>query len=219
MVYLFDICGTLYKSNTTYDFIGYYLKKHNRIKYLYYKSLFSLPAKIFFKILNLLGKNEGVRKFIVGFIAGADKRELDAASADFIKDFLSQKKIDVTHEMLKSKTENNERVVLVSASVDPVVKAIAQHLGVAEYCSTILEYDEGTATGRILFDLEKSKLKYLLDNQIVSENQNMAVFTDSFADLDIALVSYECTIICSANDRQKWRKILSANHKINFIDA
>lgn len=219
MVYLFDICGTLYKSNTTYDFIGYYLQKHNRLKYLYYKSLFSLPAKIFFKILSVTGKSAGVREFLVGFIAGADKVELDSASAEFIKDFLSRKKIDATHDLLTSKIKNNDRVLLVSASIDPVVKAIAQHLGVAEYCSTVLEYHEGIATGRILADLEKSKLKYLLDNRIINKDQTFAVFTDSFADLDIVLVSSECTIICRVSERQKWKSLLTANHNINFIDV
>ena len=46
-LYLFDICGTIYRSNTTFDFLEFYLKENKRFKL--YRTIYK---SFFWKIIN-----------------------------------------------------------------------------------------------------------------------------------------------------------------------
>ena len=46
-LYLFDICGTIYRSNTTFDFLEFYLKENKRFRL--YRAIYK---SFFWKVIN-----------------------------------------------------------------------------------------------------------------------------------------------------------------------
>src|SRR5690554_7042313 len=65
-----DICGTLYRINTSYSFLAYYFRRNNRTKYFYFRLLLSLPAKVLWKIAGTVMDMEWLRNHLLGLLKG-----------------------------------------------------------------------------------------------------------------------------------------------------
>jgi len=196
---VFDVCGTLYASNTTFDFIIEYHKYHrNRLKFFWTRILLSLP----FKILNRM-KFLSIRRNMIYSLKGESKHELFDFSQIFVDRYLGNKRKQETMQLLLNDPLNS---VLMSASIDPVIIAISNHLNVKAY-SSVLEYnDEGMCTGKLDVDLKGIK-----SNQITESNLEL-VATDNMSDIDLIKNSTLSYIITNKNNKNGWLILLSKNN-------
>ncbi|CAM4161364.1 MULTISPECIES: haloacid dehalogenase-like hydrolase [Lelliottia] len=196
---VFDVCGTLYASNTTFDFIIEYHKYHrNRLKFFWTQILLSLP----FKILNRM-KFLSIRRNMIYSLKGESKHELFDFSQIFVDRYLGNKRKQETMQLLLNDPLNS---VLMSASIDPVIIAISNHLNVKAY-SSVLEYnDEGMCTGKLDVDLKGIK-----SNQIAESNLEL-VATDNMSDIDLIKNSTLSYIITNKNNKNGWLRLLSKNN-------
>lgn len=196
---VFDVCGTLYASNTTFDFIIEYHKYHrNRLKFFWTQILLSLP----FKILNRM-KFLSIRRNMIYSLKGESKHELFDFSQIFVDRYLGNKRKQETMQLLLNDPLNS---VLMSASIDPVIIAISNHLNVKAY-SSVLEYnDEGMCTGKLNVDLKGIK-----SNQIAESNLEL-VATDNMSDIDLIKNSTLSYIITNKNNKNGWLRLLSKNN-------
>lgn len=196
---VFDVCGTLYASNTTFDFIIEYHKYHrNRLKFFWTQILLSLP----FKILNRM-KFLSIRRNMIYSLKGESKHELFDFSQIFVDRYLGNKRKQETMQLLLNDPLNS---VLMSASIDPVIIAISNHLNVKAY-SSVLEYnDEGMCTGKLDVDLKGIK-----SNQIAESNLEL-VATDNMSDIDLIKNSTLSYIIINKNNKNGWLILLSKNN-------
>ncbi|MBL5882993.1 haloacid dehalogenase-like hydrolase [Lelliottia aquatilis] len=196
---VFDVCGTLYASNTTFDFIIEYHKYHrNRLKFFWTRILLSLP----FKILNRM-KFLSIRRNMIYSLKGESKHELFYFSQIFVDRYLGNKRKQETMQLLLNDPLNS---VLMSASIDPVIIAISNHLNVKAY-SSVLEYnDEGMCTGKLDVDLKGIK-----SNQITESNLEL-VATDNMSDIDLIKNSTLSYIITNKNNKDGWLILLSKNN-------
>lgn len=196
---VFDVCGTLYASNTTFDFIIEYHKYHrNRLKFFWTQILLSLP----FKILNRM-KLLSIRQNMIYSLKGESKHELFDFSQIFVDRHLGNKRKQETMQLLLNDPLNS---VLMSASIDPVIIAISNHLNVKAY-SSVLEYnDEGMCTGKLDVDLKGIK-----SNQI-AESKLELVATDNMSDIDLIKNSTLSYIITNKNNKNGWLILLSKNN-------
>lgn len=185
-LYVFDICNTLYDSNTTFDFIWFVLEKK---KYFVKKLMLGFIAKKqspLFLILALLqraAKLDLPKQWALRLLADSSKEELYRLGREFYSTVLENKKVGPTHDLLVKAASSKARVLLLSSSIDPVVAAIADGLGV-DYESSQLSYTQGIFRGALSRELAGRKLNsvapYLRD-----ENTKLTVITDNPADKEL----------------------------------
>lgn len=201
---IYDICGTLYDSNTTMDFCRY-RSKSNLTRIVLF-----LLSKRFFKLLNKLSivafSFDFIRVVNLKTLSGLTERELDDEAINFVNYFLKDREFNKVHNLLKSDVKDD--VILVSATIEPVAKAISQHFGNIKYLATTLAYDNGKCLGKINKDLLGNKHKYF-------ENKDIdLVVTDNKSDIDLCRKAKEIVIISKRKNIQFWNSQNIAISKI-----
>lgn len=177
----FDVCGTLYNANTTYDFYRYLFKKYPR-KSLAYYAFTSIPAKLIWKLLSLFNNTSLSRKIGLGLVKGFSENELKSNALEFFNERLIKLEINGIHDFMKYLHTRGVKIILVSASIHPVIEVIANHISAYKQFCTYLECDQkGCLTGNYI-DLQGHKLEQIKKN-FPDINLNNCVFvTDNIED-------------------------------------
>jgi len=191
---IFDICGTLYNSNTTMDFCEYRCDKKSK------KIILKLSKTILAKVINKLSLKffnfDLIRVLHVKSLKDLDINTLQKDANNFVEQYLEKKKIDEVHNILKKYDKND--VILVSATIDPMAKAIAQKLGGLKYISTTLEYKEDKCLGKIKDDLLGNKQHYFKNQEIEF------IITDNKSDLALCQMAKEVVIVSKNKNIKFW---------------
>lgn len=212
---VFDVCDTLYRSNTTFDFIRFALKRQQKSWKSFLLKLYTTkysPLFIGFYLLQKINKKDVCKAKSLALLKGISKQTLDDLAEQFRATYLESRKIVQTHQMLhKFKTEDTT-IVFLSASIDPVIRAIANAFEVGFFCSD-LAYQQEIFTGVIAFEMtgkKQSKLATLgLDDQT-----ELTVVTDNFTDKKLMrLAKHRYAVIYSEEARKYWSELTP-----NFID-
>ncbi|OEG32684.1 wfdB [Shigella sp. FC2125] len=107
----------------------------------------------------------------------------------------------------------HEQIILMSASVDPVINVIAKNLNV-EAVSSKLEFIDNKSTGLLEYNL--TGIKHLQVNNPVS-----LIVTDNFSDINLIKLADTAVIISKAKDKNKWRVLLNrfgvSKDKVRFM--
>ena len=188
---IFDIRGTLYDSNTTMDFCEYRVSGKNKIILKLSKTIF---GKVINKISVKLFDYDFIRILHIKTLKGLKDTEIES---DFVDTYLENKKIEEVHEILKN--YNKEDLTLVSATIEPVAKAIAKKLGSLNYLATTLEYHEDKCLGKIKDDLLGNKQHYFKNQEIEF------IITDNKSDLDLCKMAKEVVIVSKKKNLVFWQ--------------
>lgn len=210
-VYIFDVCGTLYASNTTYDFLLFYFKKYDFKRYFIIKSVLSLPSKVILTIFSKLGFTLDTRNHLIASLRYESHDRISTEAKLFVRDFLRNKQNMVIHEKLAKAQNDQNEIILVSASIHPVVEAIAISLGIKNFLATTMSLnDQNQYTGQILDDLKGNKL-----NSLTRYNFNfdfsLTILTDNLDDLEV-INKCDKAIIVSKSRRINFWKSKMSNH-------
>lgn len=210
-LYVFDVCGTLYHANTTYSFLEYYFRDKDKVKYWLIRILLSLPGKVIVVALSKIGIKADVRFFLIGLLKNQNVYEVERYANLFVSDELNSKRFLKTQSILKKAQEENKRVVLVSASLEPVIKAIADELKVNEYFASLLEKsEEGVYSGKLVHDLKEQKLTILERNSCFKESK-FFVYTDNFDDIALIEFAEKALVISKKRNLKKWESLLATH--------
>ncbi len=190
---IFDICGTLYDSNTTMDFCEHRCKNKVQKNILRFSKTFF--GKVFHKSLTYFGI-DFIRNLHIFSLRNISEEELKKDAISFVNNFLNDKKIIEVHEVLSRYSKDN--ILLVSATIEPVAYAIALKLGNLKYLSTALEYSDNMCLGKIKEDLLGHKANYFKDKKIE------LVITDNKSDLNICKISKEVVIVSKNKNIDFW---------------
>ncbi|MAM29952.1 MAG: hypothetical protein CMC13_13095 [Flavobacteriaceae bacterium] len=202
---VFDICGTLYASNTTYDFMLFYFQHNNPKKYSHFKRCFSLPAKVLWKFASLAGSSKSVRNYLIGFIKNELVIEVEREAERFVTEMLASKKIAQVHDRLESLKQQQTPIMLASASIEPVVKAIAKRLDIPYFMATTLSAQEDRYTGNIKSDLEGNKHLEIATFARVNNFSIFEVFTDNKEDLALLQMADRAHVVTSSANLAFWK--------------
>ena len=182
-LYLFDICGTIYRSNTTFDFLEFYLKENKRFRL--YRAIYK---SFFWKIINRALRSwlhyDLTRILALRFLKGTSYSELSKQAKLFTEVYLSQvRNIEIYNTIEHLISIDKSKVLLVSATIDVVAEAVADSLHCEQYYSTALEYKDGACTGKMVKDLLGNKCMFLNEKGIL--HQIKSFFTDDLTDADV----------------------------------
>lgn len=201
---IFDICGTLYNSNTTMDFCEYRVSAKNKIILRLSKTIL---AKAINKIIIRLFDYDLIRILHIKTLKSVKTTLIESDAKD---NYLENKKIKEVHEMLK--INDKENILLVSATIEPVAKAIAEKLGGLNYLATTLEYQEDICLGKIKDDLLGKKQHYFKNEEIDF------IITDNESDLDLCKLAKEVVIVSKKKNLYFWKKQSLVISRIIEID-
>lgn len=188
-----DVCWTMYRSNTTFDFIKFVISHKGMT--LWNKILNLYIIKLIFVFLGRLFNKDIYRYAYIYQLKGMDKNDLDNYAKIFYESVLSEKKIDFTFERMK-KLEGES--ILCSASLDIIVKCISEDIGIP-YRSSILGFDNGVCTGLLSDDLLAKKQDLFFGEKIVS------VITDNLSDYELLKMAEKKIILSNRKNIVFWK--------------
>src|SRR5690606_11759955 len=135
----------------------YYFQRNNRIKGGYFGLLLSLPAKVLWKIAGTVMGMEWLRRHLLGLLGGENEGNVMAEARAFVREVLPRLRNNSAWKRIAS----GRPVVLISATLSPVAKAIAEEIGAEAFFATQMEVVDGVFTGRIATDARSQKLELL----------------------------------------------------------
>lgn len=206
-LYVFDICNTLFYTNTTLGYIEYVLKKKgHKVLYLLIKLSVKryLPFFYIFYIINFLTNRDYHRTFILLVLKGQSKKELYSLARQYHSEVLTHLEVPATVNMLKNWKKNGAKIILLSSSIDPVVHEIADHFNV-QFESSKLQFKNDITTGRLEIDLTGRKHLVLERFKKTKTYLEYGVITDNVTDKKLLeMADKKFIIIESKSDRSKW---------------
>ena len=202
---VFDVCGTLYRSNTTFDFLRYLIKTGVLPRHLTEILLGpNLFIKSGFKMFERISGKSLLKPLVLRALAGIPSLAVYEAATGFVATELAEVRIETTHRLLEN-AKTQGRVMLISSSVEPVVRAVAQHLGNLEYIASTLEESNGILTGRVACEQHSRKLQSLrkVDSLLSTE---LTVVTDNRSDLQLMQeAQHRVAVVWSLRDLRFWQ--------------
>lgn len=99
--------------------------------------------------LGLLKVNERSREKGAGVFTGLSEKEVDDLMSRFTTEVLVPRFHLGATTALAEHVAEGDRVIVVSAALEPVVKALCRHLGVSDFVGTPCEIAEGIYSGRL----------------------------------------------------------------------
>lgn len=183
-VAVFDVCGTITKTNNTSDFIGFVLRRSGL--------LHCLPLT-FLRVLGLcrLVSQSSLRLRQIALLRGCSASRLQESARLYAETLFARGLVnDRILAAMQREKEQGREIVLASAAIDPPIAAIAERLGAREFISSELEIANGRCTGRLKHDLLGRKQIVLerlaatgdlADSSVYSDNPEDAAFMERFA--------------------------------------
>jgi phosphoserine phosphatase len=205
-----DVCDTLYQSNTTFDFIRYFLKKRQGIKLFLFLALTSKKAPILYFML-LMGRilrKDFVKRLALTLLKGETRSEIESEAQSFYFDVLEGRLNENVLALLK--THRTTKILLVSSSIDPVVKVIGERNGF-QFVSSRLEWRDERSTGRLTDDL--TGIKHEIVMKIMQEEAfaELVVVTDNRSDwLLVRMANERFVVLQNARDKDFWSSLSPA---------
>lgn len=212
---VFDVCDTMYYSNTTHDFIHFVFKEKSiSVKKLVYNLLNSklLPLKYVLITVSVFTNLDLLKKLNVYLLKGMSLRSISQLAERFVDEFLQDKKIVQIHNLIKTYKCAGLCIILCSSSIEPVVKAIADKTGNKDYIGTELEFEKGIFTGKILKDTTSKKLEFL--EKVNLSGKIEYAISDNVSDLELLTAANNgIAVVHNKKKYDFWRK-----HKVKIID-
>lgn len=202
-VFLVDICGTIFKSNTTFDFVKYMYGNKLRVKFF-----FSLPYRIYNRIMDKLFHKEPLRRNLIAILKGNTIAELEQQAESFYTDYLKSCENEEVINIIEKMRQQGMKLVIVSATISPIAKVVARHLKIDTWLSTILSYsDSGICVGTIRRDLLKDKKSALSDIGLNAPYEG--IITDNYSDKGLIELSEIPFLVTYNRCTEKWKKQLT----------
>lgn len=218
-VALFDICDTLYYSNTSFDFVFFFLSQYSsdREKLARFRNLLNRKSLAFWKniaVAKLTG-HDAIRNSAFSLLKGVPKEKLYEAGARFVTMLSEQKAVNETHRLLRDYQDKGYRIILCSASIDPVVEHIAASLGVESFSSRLAYNAEGTCEGLLEKDLTGKKYE-AVEHKLQGFDVTLAVVSDNKTDKSLMERAHDKHIVLyKESDKDFWASLNGSYINLN----
>ena len=198
--YLLDICWTLYRSNTTFDFIDFITTDngYRRRRQLRRCRLWRLIHHLVFR----LTRRDRWREDAIRQLQGMRRDEIERLARLFVNNVLAEKKIEAVWQTI----QDADNIVILSSTLEPIANAIARQLPVVpkKIYSTELSYHDDIATGQVLTD----RLPQKLNSEQQPAPRSYIIITDNTSDLELIAKAEQAYIVTYHNQR-RWQKLIA----------
>lgn len=207
-LYVVDVCGTLVRDDTTLGLLRHHFRRTGRRfgRAWFFDSMTRRRNLIWFgfAVAEKLSRRHLLKHFAIRFLAGEAVDSLQESADEYASWLLAERKLDSVWQRLEQPLVN-DRVVLASASLDPVVAALANAMGV-DYVASSLEEKDGRLTGRYALDLTGQKegaLARRLGKEVLAGVE--CVLTDNLTDKTLVEKARRaCIVLHDPTHRVRW---------------
>ena len=202
--FLIDICGTIFNSNTTFDFLKFYFSKKHWYKILIMirkiKILIIINA-IFMRLFQI----DLLRYWALTHLKGYTKEQLSPMSDIFYKEYLTKRTNKEATEIIERMKRENKELILVSATLDCIAFAVSKNMNIPCVFSSKLAFKNNKCLGRLQHDLLTNKLNVLVDNKI--NPPYWGIITDNYSDMALIKKSQHVFLIQYSNKKNYWKHL------------
>lgn len=211
---VFDVCGTLYDANTTFDFLDSYFCENK--KYRFFRKISGLfPVKILNHYVYKYFKLDMIRVYATGFLKNNSIEDIAVYSKSFVNEHLSKKVNKDIVFMLEEYKKSGYKIILMSGSYEFIVKEVGVYFDVEHFYASKLETKNNVYTGKYEQDLLLSK--YQLLSEEFPNITELIVVSDNKTDLDLMLAANHAYAVCNKKKHYKfWEQI--NNDKITILE-
>jgi phosphoserine phosphatase len=198
-----DVCDTLYRSNTTFDFIRYFVGRKKSPLRIWFYLLTNRKSPLFFFLIFVgkVSRRDWIRTLALKFLKGTSMEELDSLATSFYTDFLIGRSNVEVFKLL------SQDAILVSSSIDPVVATIAKANGL-KFKSSRMEWHQGKATGNLATDITGHKHEIAAEIFSLGSFNQLRVITDNRSDWELVKLADERFVIIKEESEKKfWRDL------------
>lgn len=202
--FLIDICGTIFNSNTTFDFLKFYFSKKHWYKILIMirkiKILIIINA-IFMRLFQI----DLLRYWALTHLKGYTKEQLSSMSDIFYKEYLTKRTNKEATEIIERMKRENKELILVSATLDCIASAVSKNMNIPCVFSSKLAFKNNKCLGRLQHDLLANKPNVLVDNKI--NPPYWGIITDNYSDMALIKKSQHVFLIQYSNKKNYWKHL------------
>ena len=163
-LYVVDVCGTLVRDDTTLGLLRHHFARdgHRQIRYMLFRAVTARcsPLRLAFAVLEKLTGRHLLKHAAVRLLAGDQVVALNHSASEYAALLLAHRRITSVWPLLCAPMQAG-RVVLASASLEPVVAALASTMGV-RHVANALGQEAGILTGHYESDLTGGKEQALI---------------------------------------------------------
>jgi phosphoserine phosphatase len=211
---LCDICDSLYRSNTTFDFVSFHLRRKSTPLRFWFVLISNRLSPLFW-LLELAGKmtrRDYVRICTLHLLKGHSLAEMDAMAFEFLDFYLADRRNPEVWEIIQR--FSGAQLAVISSTIDPVARAIATQMRALCFSSR-LEIRNGVLTGRLEKDMTGQKHKVALAWKKDHPKSKLVVITDNRSDHQLVSMADErYVVIRRQTDMAFWNAL-----KPTFINA
>lgn len=208
-VFVVDVCGTLVLEDTTLGLLRHHFARDTArpLRARCFNAVSSRRRLLWwaFAVAEKLSGQHLLKRFAVRLLAGERRESLDESAYEYARRLLADRRIGPVWQVLEEPFAEG-RVVLASASLDPVIAALASLTG-ARYVASTLEQRDGILSGRYEMDLTGQKAQALAEKYGESLLAGtVGVMTDNASDrplVEMASVAY--IVLHDGRHRERWQ--------------
>jgi phosphoserine phosphatase len=199
---VFDACGTITKTNNTFHFINYVLRRDNKFRFIIFKLILLFSLFINTLRINKLIKKDIVREWCIKLLKGFSVTTIQDRAKEYIdkveKNYLNPEII----EQIKKEKKIKDEITIISSSIDPPIKELAKRLGIKKYYSSELEVKNGLYTGRLKRDLFGGKEEAIDLKKY--DLKNSSIYSDNLEDKNFMLNFGKIYPVIKSSSKNLW---------------
>jgi len=206
---VFDVCHTLTRTNNTSAFIGFVLQRDRSPRYGVFLFLWLLSVLFRLPGMRLLLRRDVLREGQIALLRGYRPARLAELAAQYVDGLLARGLLHrrILDALLWERSQGRT-VYLVSAAVDPPIRALAGRLGIENHFSSVLEVQDGRCTGRLRTDLLGRKDAVLERIPAHVDWQASAVYSDNVEDADfMTRFGRRCAVLNTCKAHARWNGV------------
>lgn len=206
---IFDVCGTLVKDDTTLGLLRWHFARQRRWRLWLLRSLTARwsPARLLVAVAEKASGRHLLKHALVRLLKGDAVTDLERSAVEYADWLLATRRVAQVGAILE-RTEGQGRLVLASASLEPVVKALAAHLD-AIYVASRLETTNGRCSGAYASDLTGRKIPAL--DEVLSpgwRRDGYLAVSDNLTDRNLLASAQPAYVVLHAErHRARWGDI------------
>lgn len=208
-VYVVDVCGTLVRDDTTLGLLRYHFAQSSakrwRSALLWVLISRKSPCYWALAVFEKLTGRHLLKYVAASLLAGDAPSALEASAQGYAAELLNSRRVAVVSSRLAN-ADKQVLIILASASLEPVVKSIAELMGV-QYVASTLSVQDGVYTGRYNQDITGLKEAALLakfGEGVLS--RPFLMVSDNLSDRELMSKATEaCVVLHHPSHRERWQ--------------
>ena len=163
------------------------------------------PGNFLVKVLERITGKHLAKHLAFHTLKGVNEESAGQSAREYVDYLLEHRRIEPVFISLQSALEADDRVILASASIKPVIQELASRFN-AEYVSSQLEIRNHAFTGSIKQDLSGRKVEQLRKNVDANLFEGICHgYSDNFSDESLLrLCRHQTIILHKPKHRKRW---------------